>query len=68
MNSVTYDQHFSFRQKYLTFHVLIHLTCKAREQLGNANIFCGIFIALQNAYKPIIQNQSLEIKKQNLQN
>ena len=43
-NCVIYDLQFGFRQKYSTFHALIHLTDKIREQLDSGNFACGIFV------------------------
>ena len=50
MNSVIYDLQFVFRQKYSTFHALIHLTDKITEQLDSGNFACGIFVDLQKAF------------------
>ena len=44
LNSVIYDLQFGFRQKYSTFHALIHLTDKIIEQLDSGNFTCGIFV------------------------
>ena len=50
INSVIYDLHFGFRQKYSTSHALIYLTDKIREQLDSGNSACGIFLDLQKAF------------------
>ena len=50
MNNVIYDSQFVFRQKYSTFHALIRLTDKIREQLDSGNFACGIFVDLQKKF------------------
>ena len=50
LNSVIYDLQFGFRQKYWTFHALIHLTDKIREQIDSGNFTCEIFVNLQKAF------------------
>ena len=52
-NRVIYDLQFGFRQKYSTFHALIHLTDKIREQLDSGNFACGIFVDLQKAFETV---------------
>ena len=56
MGSVMYDLQFGFRQKYSTFHSLIHLTDKIREQLDSRNFACGIFVDLQKAFDTVDHN------------
>ena len=53
MNSVIYDLQFGFRQKYATYHALIHLTDKIREQLGSGNFVWWIFVDLQKAFDKV---------------
>lgn len=46
MNNVIHDLMFGFRQKYSTFHTLIHVPDKIRDQLDSANFASGIFVDL----------------------
>ena len=48
MNSV-----FDFRQKHSTFHALILLTDKRREQLEGGNFACRIFVDLLKAFDTV---------------
>ena len=48
MNSV-----FDFRQKHSSFHALILLTDKGREQLEGGNFTCGIFVDLLKAFDTV---------------
>ena len=48
MNSV-----FDFRQKHWSFHALILLTDKRREQLEGGNFTCGIFVDLLKAFDTV---------------
>ena len=62
MSSVNYDLQFGFRQKYSTFHDLIHLNDKIRDQLVGRNFVSGIF-DLQKAFDTVDHN--ILIKKLN---
>ena len=53
LNSVISDLQFGFRQKYSTFHALIHLTDKIREQLDSVNFTCGIFVDLKKEFDTV---------------
>ena len=53
MNSVIWGLQFGFRQKYSTFHVLIHLTDKIRRQLHSGNFACVIFFDLQKVFDTV---------------
>ena len=44
---------FGFRQKHSTFHALIHLTDKIREQSDKVNFACGIFVDFQKAFDTV---------------
>ena len=50
INSAIYDLQFGFKQKYLAFYTLIHLTGKVGEQLDSGNFAGGIFVDLQEAF------------------
>ena len=52
-NRVIYDLQFGFRQKYSTFHALIRLTDKTREQLDSGNFTCGIFVDLKKEFDTV---------------
>ena len=49
IESVIYDLQFGFRQKYSTYHPLINLTDKMREQLDSKHLAYRILIDLQKA-------------------
>ena len=53
MNSVIYDLQFRFRQKYSTFHALIHLIDRMREELSSGNFACGKFVDFQKSFVSI---------------
>ena len=50
MNSVIYNLQIGFRQKYLIFHALTHLTDIIREQLDTGNFVSGIPVDLQKSF------------------
>ena len=62
-NRVIYDLQFGFRQKYSTFHALIRLTDKIREQLDSGNFACGMFVDLKK--KLDIANHDILIQQLN---
>ena len=54
--NLIYDLQFGFRQKYSTYHTLIHLTDEIREQLDKGSISCGIFVDFQKAFDTVDHN------------
>lgn len=51
-NVIHYFQ-FLFQPKCSTFDALNHLTDKIREQLGNGNFACGVFIDFEKVFEMV---------------
>ena len=52
-SNLIYSLQFGFRQQHLTFHALIHLTDKIREQLDKGNFACSVFVDFQKAFDTV---------------